>query len=121
MSEVVYKTGDQVTAAEMMALPEEVGSGPHRTLGRNERVLNGSLFVATARLNGQLIGLIRLVGDRAGSSSSPRLSSPKSDGSPGAPGLREAHDNVGAAVRGLMATNILSRGPSGVRSPTDSL
>lgn len=65
MSDVVYKTGDTVGATEMMALAEAVGFGPHRTLDRNERALKGSLFVATGRLHGQLIGLIRLVGDGA--------------------------------------------------------
>ena len=65
MSEMVYRTGDKVTATEMMALAEAVGFGPHRTLERNERAVKGSLFVATARLQGQLIGLIRLVGDGA--------------------------------------------------------
>ena len=49
----------------MMALAEAVGFGPHRTLPRNERALDGSLFVGTARVDGQLIGLIRLIGDGA--------------------------------------------------------
>ncbi len=49
----------------MMALAEVVGFGPSRTLQRNERAIDGSLFVGTARVDGQLIGLIRLIGDGA--------------------------------------------------------
>ena len=63
--EVTYSTGDRVSAAEMMALAEAVGFGPHRTLDRNERAIKGSLFVGTARVHGELIGLVRLVGDGA--------------------------------------------------------
>ena len=63
--EIIYKTNDTVTAEEMQSLEESVGFGPHRNLKRNRVALTGSLFVATARYNGQLVGMVRLVGDGA--------------------------------------------------------
>jgi GNAT superfamily N-acetyltransferase len=60
-----YRIDDAVTAEEMQSLEASVGFGPHRTLDRNERALAGSIFVATARADGRLVGLIRLVGDGA--------------------------------------------------------
>jgi len=62
---IEYKTNDTVTPEEMQSLEESVGFGPHRSLERNRVALAGSLFVATARCEGQLVGLLRLVGDGA--------------------------------------------------------
>jgi len=63
--EIEYKTNDTVTPEEMQSLEESVGFGPHRSLERNRIALAGSLFLATARCKGQLVGLLRLVGDGA--------------------------------------------------------
>ena len=63
--EIIYKTNDTVTAEEMQSLEESVGFGPHRNLQRNATALVGSLFVATARCDAQLVGMVRLVGDGA--------------------------------------------------------
>lgn len=62
---IEYKIDDIITAEEMQSLEASVGLGPHRTLERNQKALVGSLFVATARCEGQLVGLLRLVGDGA--------------------------------------------------------
>ena len=56
---------DKVTHQEMLSLAESVGFGPHRSLDRNKTALAGSIFVASARRDGDLVGLIRLVGDGA--------------------------------------------------------
>ena len=63
--EIEYKATDTVTPEEMQSLEESVGFGPHRSLERNRTALAGSLFVATARYNGQLVGMVRLIGDGA--------------------------------------------------------
>jgi GNAT superfamily N-acetyltransferase len=63
--DIQYASSDTVTPEEMQTLEASVGFGPHRTLERNQRALAGSVFVATARSDGQLVGLIRLVGDGA--------------------------------------------------------
>jgi len=62
---IVYKSGDKVTPEEMQLLEESVGFGSHRNIERNRIALDGSLFVATARCDGQLVGMVRLVGDGA--------------------------------------------------------
>jgi len=63
--EIEYNANDTVTPEEMQSLEESVGFGPHRNLERNRLALAGSLFVATARCAGQLVGMVRLVGDGA--------------------------------------------------------
>ncbi len=63
--EIEYKAKDTVTPEEMQSLEESVGFGPHRNLERNRLALVGSIFIATARCNGQLVGMVRLVGDGA--------------------------------------------------------
>jgi len=62
---IEYKTNDTVTAEEMQSLEESVGFGSHRNIERNRVALAGSLFIATARCDGRLVGLVRLVGDGA--------------------------------------------------------
>ena len=62
---IEYKANEFITPEEMQALEESVGWGAHRTLERNRMALTGSLFVASARCKGQLVGLVRLVGDGA--------------------------------------------------------
>jgi GNAT superfamily N-acetyltransferase len=63
--EIDFKANDKVTPEEMQSLEESVGFGPHRNLERNRVALAGSLFIATARCNGRLVGMVRLVGDGA--------------------------------------------------------
>lgn len=55
----------KVTPQEMLSLAESAGFGRHRSLHRNRTALAGSIFVASARQNGTLVGLVRLVGDGA--------------------------------------------------------
>ena len=62
---IEFILNDRVTAQEMLSLAESVGFGPHRSLERNQTALAGSIFVASTRQNGYLIGLIQLVGDGA--------------------------------------------------------
>jgi len=62
---IEYKANDTVTPEEMQSLEESVGFGPHRNLERNRIALAGSLFIATARCTGRLVGMLRLVGDGA--------------------------------------------------------
>lgn len=63
--EIKFIPNDAVTAEEMQSLAESVGFGPHRTLERNQAALAGSVFIATARCEGKLVGLLRLIGDGA--------------------------------------------------------
>ena len=63
--DIDYTVNDNVTPEEMQSVEESVGFGPHRSLERNRAALAGSLFIATARCEGQLVGLLRLVGDGA--------------------------------------------------------
>ncbi len=63
--EIEYNANDTVTPEEMLSLEESVGFGPHRNLERNHLALAGSVFVATARCAGRLVGMVRLVGDGA--------------------------------------------------------
>ena len=62
---IEFKVNDTVTPREMQSLAESVGLGHHRSLECNRIALSGSLFVGTARDQGRLVGLIRLVGDGA--------------------------------------------------------
>ena len=63
--DIEYNVNDTVTSEEMQSLEESVGLGPHRDLERNRVALAGSLFLGTARCNGQLVGMLRLIGDGA--------------------------------------------------------
>lgn len=60
-----YSTSDPVSPDEMQTLAASVGFGPHRTLNRNRRALQASCLTASARQDGRLVGLLRLVGDGA--------------------------------------------------------
>lgn len=63
--EVEFKANGKVTPEEMQFLAESAGFGPHRSLERNKTAIAGSIFIATARHQGQLVGIVRLVGDGA--------------------------------------------------------
>ncbi len=65
LMEINFTANGSVTAEEMQSLAESVGFGPHRTVARNKAALAGSIFIATARCSGRLVGLLRLVGDGA--------------------------------------------------------
>ena len=62
---IKYEVNDTVTPEEMQSLEESVGFGSHRNLERNRVALAGTLFLATARYDDQLVGMVRLVGDGA--------------------------------------------------------
>ena len=53
---------DHFDAAESLTFNRH---GPHRSSERNRVALAGSLFIATARCDGRLVGMLRLVGDGA--------------------------------------------------------
>ncbi|MFH1616390.1 MAG: GNAT family N-acetyltransferase [Planctomycetota bacterium] len=61
--DIKFTVNDNITAEEMQLLAKAVGFGRDRSLERNEIALVGSIFVASARCDGKLIGLVRLVGD----------------------------------------------------------
>ncbi len=63
--DIEYKENDKVTPQEMQTLVESIGFGQLRSPERNKVAIDGSLFIASARHDGKLIGLIRLVGDSA--------------------------------------------------------
>lgn len=63
--DVEFKSNDKVSPEEMQSLAKSVGFGVHRSIERNRAAIDGSLFVATARHQEKLVGLIRLVGDGA--------------------------------------------------------
>ena len=62
---IEYAVNGPVSPSEMLSLATAVGFGRHRSLARNATAIAGSLFVATARRDGELVGLIRLIGDGA--------------------------------------------------------
>ena len=64
-TDIQYTVDGTITPEEMQDLAEAVGFGPYRTIERNRIALAGSLFAATARHNGRLVGLLRIVGDGA--------------------------------------------------------
>jgi GNAT superfamily N-acetyltransferase len=63
--EIEYRVNDNITPEEMQSLVESIGFGQLRSLERNKVAIDSSLFIASARYDGKLIGLIRLVGDSA--------------------------------------------------------
>jgi GNAT superfamily N-acetyltransferase len=61
--EIDFASNASVTAEEMQMLPESVGHGAYRSVARNRAALRGSIFLAAARSEGKLVGLLRLIGD----------------------------------------------------------
>ena len=49
----------------MLSLAEAAGFGSDRTLERNKKAIEGSVFIATVRCKDKLVGLIRLISDGA--------------------------------------------------------
>ena len=62
---IEYSTADEVTPEELEELANSFGGEHPRPVERNRKALSGSIFVATARDAGRLVGVIRLVGDGA--------------------------------------------------------
>jgi GNAT superfamily N-acetyltransferase len=63
--DIEYRANDNITPMEMQSLVESIGFGQLRSPERNKVAIAGSLFIASARYEGKLVGLIRLVGDSA--------------------------------------------------------
>jgi GNAT superfamily N-acetyltransferase len=61
--DIDFTPNASVTAEEMQTLLESVSQGACRSVHRNGAALRGSSFVAAARSKGNLVGLLRLVGD----------------------------------------------------------
>ncbi len=62
---IEYSAADEVTPDELEELGSAFGGEHPRPAERNTEALSGSIFVATARDAGRLIGVLRLVGDGA--------------------------------------------------------
>ena len=60
-----YSTDKNITPEALFALAETQGWGNDRPIDRNNQAIKGSIFVASVRHKGQLVGLLRLVGDGA--------------------------------------------------------
>ena len=60
-----YRTDRDIRPEELFALAETQGWGYDRPIDRNNQAIKGSIFVASARYEGRLVGLLRLVGDGA--------------------------------------------------------
>lgn len=65
--QIEYSQNDLVTPEEYLDLiiSLELGFENHRSIENNAIALKNSLFIATARYERKLVGIIRLVGDRA--------------------------------------------------------
>ena len=60
-----YSTDKSITPEELFVLADAQGWGNDRPVNRNDQAIEGSIFVASARHEGRLVGLLRLVGDGA--------------------------------------------------------
>lgn len=60
-----YSIDKNITPEELFNLAEIQGWGNDRPVNRNARAIEGSIFIASARHEGRLVGLLRLVGDGA--------------------------------------------------------
>ncbi|OGN89879.1 MAG: hypothetical protein A2Z74_04495 [Chloroflexi bacterium RBG_13_46_9] len=63
--EIHYSTDGDITPEELFVLASTQGWGEDRPIDRNNQAIKGSIFVASARHEGRLVGLLRLVGDGA--------------------------------------------------------
>ena len=62
---IEYSMDKNIAPEELLALAETQGWGNDRPIDRNGQAIEGSIFIASARHEGRLIGLLRLVGDGA--------------------------------------------------------
>jgi GNAT superfamily N-acetyltransferase len=62
---IKYSTDKAITPEELFTLADSQGWGNDRPITRNARAIEGSIFIASARHEGRLIGLLRLTGDGA--------------------------------------------------------
>ncbi len=62
---ITYSKNGQLTPIEMNSLAAKIGSIHDRPVERNQKAIENSLFIATARVGETLIGMVRLIGDGA--------------------------------------------------------
>ncbi len=60
-----YSTDKNIAPEEFFVLADTQGWGKDRPVDRNDQAIKGSIFIASARHKGRLVGLLRLVGDDA--------------------------------------------------------
>ena len=60
---IQYSSNDKVTPSELLKLSSSIGFAQHRSIKNNKKAILGSSFIATARYNKKLIGIIRLITD----------------------------------------------------------
>lgn len=60
---VIYSKSDKIDPKELLSLDEAVGCLPYRNIRNTKKAILGSSFIATARINRKLIGIIRLITD----------------------------------------------------------
>ncbi len=65
MMKIDYSADERITPEELLALAKTQGWGNDRPIDRNDQAIKGSIFIASARHEDQLVGLLRLVGDGA--------------------------------------------------------
>ena len=63
--QINYFKNGPISPQEMHDLAARVGEDHHRPAERNKKAIDGSLFIATARVGETLIGMVRLIGDGA--------------------------------------------------------
>lgn len=62
---IEYSADHNITPEELFTLAETQGWGNDHPVNRNDQAIKGSIFISSARHEGRLIGLLRLVGDGA--------------------------------------------------------
>ena len=60
-----YSTNKNIAPEELFILAETQGWGNDRPIDRNDQAIKGSIFIASARHEDRLVGLLRLVSDGA--------------------------------------------------------
>jgi len=60
---IIYSIRGKIDPEELLCLDEAVGCLPHRNIRNTKKAISGSSFIATARFNRKLIGIIRLITD----------------------------------------------------------
>jgi GNAT superfamily N-acetyltransferase len=61
--EIKYSSRDKLNPQELFELSASVGFAEHRSISANKKAIAGSSFIATARHDNKLIGIIRLITD----------------------------------------------------------
>jgi len=60
---ILYSSCDKITPRELLELSASVGFAEHRSIEANKKAIANSSFIASARFNKKLIGVIRLITD----------------------------------------------------------